>query len=321
MKKTIFIYTIIIFATIFYFGFNKSTNAAILIEGLNSQEKFGDFLVGPGKTEIELKPGESKTFNLTISNRIGVSKTFLLETEDFTASSNLDQTVVLLEDEKGPYSLKDYISFPSSSILLNHSERATVPITISIPDDAEPGGLYGSVIVSTQTDPNDDNASAKAALITRIGVLIFVNVPGEVKKEGKVEKFSTWLDKKFFFNNNPIRFQILYRNTGNIHLNPYGQITVRNIFGATVGQADLDPWFAMPQSLRSREINWDKGHMIGRYVATLSLNRGYENIVETHTKTFYVFPMKFILIAFAGVTLVIMFFVFIFSKFEIKKKD
>lgn len=301
-------------------GLCQTSKAQVTIEGLGSQESFGDFLVGPGKTELEINPGESKTFNITVTNRIGVTKTFILETEDFTASPNLEQTVILLDDQRGPYSLKDYLKYPASEVKLNHSERAVIPITVSVPRDAEPGGLYGSVVISTKTDPTEEKSTAKTSLITRIGVLIFVKVPGEVKTEGKVEKFDTFPSKKFYFNNDPIKFQVLFRNTGNVHLNPYGQVTVRNIFDSTVGQTDLDPWFAMPQSLRSREFSWDKGHMMGRYVATLSINRGYDNIVETHTKVFYVFPIKLILVSLLGIVLVVTLLIYIFSKFEIRRK-
>ena len=289
------------------------------ISGLDPNRK--DFVVGPGKTEVALNPGEQKNVDIIVTNRMGNDKIFKLEVEDFTGSQNVEQTVVLLGDDRGPYSLKDYLSFDESKFELKNGQRATIPVTISVPFDAEPGGLYGSVLVSVVSDSNEDGtidgAHGGNVIVSRIGTLFFVQIPGDVKTEGVLEEFKTAGNKKIF-SEGPIGFQLFYENTGNIHVNPYGEIAIENIFGEDVGFIEIEPWFAMPSSLRLREVSWDRGFLLGRYKATARINRGYDDIIDTKTFTFYVLPWKIVLGGFAGIAVLFLLVRWVMSRFEFK---
>ena len=291
----------------------------IKYEQLSSDQIVGDFLVGPGKVELELNPGESETVNVTLSNRMGSEKTFTVVVEDFVGSESTEQPVVLLGDQRGPYSLQDYLVVPSQEMTVGHTERIVIPITVSVPTDAEPGGRYGSVLFQTKSESIENGAKPSASIISRIGVLFFVTVPGDLKYEGNVEKFDTAFGKRVY-DSGPIGFEILYRNTGNVHVNPYGRISVRNMFGSEVGAVELDPWFAMPEFLRLREVTWDRGWLFGKYKAVLSINKGYDNLVETREVVFYVLPWKPISVAVIIVAIFIFLLTKIFSTFEIKRK-
>ena len=289
------------------------------ISGLNADRK--DFVVGPGKTEVTLNPGEQKTVDIIVTNRMGDDRIFKLKIEDFAGSKKTDQTVVLLGDDRGPYSLKDYLSFEESEFELKNGQRATIPVTISIPHDAEAGGLYGSVLVKTVSKPTeeerDEGASGGNVIVSRIGTLFFVRIPGDVATEGILKEFQTVMHKKVF-SEGPIDFQLFYENTGSIHVNPYGEISIENIFGEEVGFVEIEPWFAMPNSLRLREVSWDRGLLFGRYTATAQINRGYDDIIDTKTLSFYVLPWK---VAFGGFAVIASLFLFvrwIISRFEFK---
>ncbi|MEX0931443.1 MAG: hypothetical protein WDZ88_01695 [Candidatus Paceibacterota bacterium] len=297
--------------------------AQYTVETVSTEGVPKDFVLGPGKTELTLNPGESKVVQLLVTNRTGSDQQFELGVEDFTGSQNTRQTVVLLGNERGPYSLKDYLSFEARTFTLNHGERAIVPVTVSIPSDAEPGGLYGSVLVSLipkKQDFSGQEVTGSNAIVTRLGSLFFVTVPGLTERDGALEAFDT-IGRKRFFTEGPIPFQILYRNEGTIHVNPYGIVSIRNILGDVVGEVQIEPWFALPNSLRNREVEWGNSFLMGRYTATLELNRGYNDIVDTQTITFYVIPWTVILTV-VGITLIILLFLkWIFSKFEFRKKE
>ena len=101
-----------VFLVVFVFSFIPNFFvSAYTIETIPGQGVFGDFVAGPGKVELEIKPGESKTVNITVTNRMGDDRFFNLEVEDFTGSNNPEATVVLLGNERGPYSLKDIFHF------------------------------------------------------------------------------------------------------------------------------------------------------------------------------------------------------------------
>lgn len=300
------------------------TNAAYEIEKLPEDTVVGDFVVGPGKVELSVQPGETKTVELLVTNRMGTARTFNLAIEDVTGSQDPNTTVVLLGDDRGPYSLHDYLQISEMSFVLQHAERARVPVTISVPADAEPGGRYGTVLVTT-TSAEDGTAvepgmaRTGSVIVSRVGTLFFVTVPGDVRTEGALEDFSTIPDK-MFFTDGPIRFQVLFGNTGSIHLNPYGEIRIRNIFGQEVGVVRADPWFALPGSLRFRELAWDRGYLGGYYTAELTLNRGYQDILDTATISFVVIPWKLIAIVFGALFALIFAIRFIARRFEIRVK-
>ncbi len=278
---------------------------------------YQDFVVGPGKVELEINPGESKTTAITVSNRTGGKRTFNLEVEDFTGSRNPSEAVVLLGDDRGPYSLRDFLKFESSTFELENGQRATIPVTVSLPTDVEPGGHYGTVLV--RTTQREATGPQSSAIVSRLGVLFFVKVPGPVKEEGQLTGFNT-LDGKRIYGSGPITMRLLYENNGSVYVNPYGEIKIKNMFGQEVGSVQVDPWFSLPQSVRLREVTWDRPFLFGRYTATASINRGYGNIVDTQELSFWVIPWKIAVGALVAIFLLIVIVRFIISKFEIRRK-
>jgi hypothetical protein len=192
-------------------------------------------------------------------------------------------------------------------------------VRVSVPPDAQPGGRYGSVLVNTTSLPSEEKSTGSAAIISRVGVLFFVTVPGDVEKEGKLSEF-TLKNNKHFLWSGPIEHEILYENTGNMYLNPYGRISITNMFGEEVGNLEVKPWFAMPHSVRLREISWNKAFLFGKYTATLSLNRGYDDVIDTVSVSFFVLPIKYILISLIGVFVLVYLGYWVLSKFEIRRK-
>lgn len=283
----------------------------------------GDFVVGPGKTEFTIKPGESKTVEILVTNRTGQLRQFNFEVEDAAGSTDLRAPVVLLGADRGPYTLKDYVHLPKMSIDLEHNQRARIPVVVSVPADAEPGGRYGSVLVTTVTkdaSAGDVNGAApSSAIISRIGTLFFLTIPGDINIDGEFKSIKT-IPNKRFFTDGPISFQLLFENKGDLHLNPYGEVRITNLFDEEVGFVKLDPWFALPKSLRSREIEWDRELLIGKYTAVAHINRGYDDIIDVQSVTFWVLPWKLIAMVFGGLFLVFFLIRFVAKNFEFKRK-
>ncbi len=290
---------------------SPSADPGYALGTLPDNKVYNDFVVGPGKIEIDLNPGESRTIELTIANRLGTEKTFSLTEEDFTGSNDVNNPVVLLGDDRGPYSLKDLIHVPGSSVVVPHAQKAFIPVTISIPANAQPGGLYGSVIVSVSTkqasNESPENASiATNPLVTRLATLFFVRVTGDAKEEGSLTKFQLAGGKTFLLNNQPISFDMIFQNTGDVFLVPQGQISVNNMLGSSVGAITVDPWFALPQSLRFREVSWAPPFLFGRYTAHAVIRRGYGSTTDEMDLVFWVIPWKIILAIFIGLILIIL---------------
>lgn len=311
MKKISFL-TLIIFFLFPYSCF------AFKIETLQIGIK-GDFILSPGKTEIWLNPGEKVVKEISVTNRSGKEMKFKIEIEDFSGSFELEKPIILFGEKRGPYSLKDYLKPEIFEFSLSHGQRITIPIEISIPKDAEPGGKYGAVIVSTVPQENEKKEGIGVTIISRLANLFFVRVKGDVKEEGYLKEFKT---NKKFYSRSPIKFQLIFENRGNVHLVPYGIIEIFNLLGKKVTEIEVKPWYSMPNSLRIREIELQKEiFLFGIYQAKALINRGYQNIVDQKSVTFWVLPIEKVLGLLFVIILVFGLFKFISSKYEIKRKS
>jgi hypothetical protein len=292
-------------------------------EQLPNDDVFSDFVVGPGRFELALEPGQSRTVELVVSNRMGVEKVFSFETEDAEGTVDGSQALILLGDDRGPYTIKDYISVPHNEFTLQHAQRARIPVTVSIPADADPGGRYGSLLISIVSDKNELNAAGGAApasvLISRIGTLFFISTPGTTKAAGETLDFAT-VNNKSVFTDSPIPMSIVFENTGDVHLNPYGEIKITNLLGDEVGFVELAPWFVLPGAVRNRVVDWDRELLIGRYTAIAQINRGYDDAIDTRTVVFWVLPWKILLPIFIALFLIFAAIRYIATRFEFKRK-
>lgn len=279
----------------------------------------GDFVVGPGRAEISVSPGETIVKEITVTNRISAGRIFKLEVEDIAGTLDGSSAVELSGAERGPYSIRDYISFPTDTFTLDLGERARIPVTIKIPENAEPGGFYGSVLVSTDRTGESDPGVPRSPVIARVGSLFFVTVRGDIEMSGQTKSVQT-LDGKAWYEEGPVNLGITYENTGSVHVNPYGEISITNMFGEEVGFVELDPWFVLPKSLRTREITWDREFLFGRYKVTARINRGYDNQIDEVSTTFWVLPWKIVLGIFFAVFIIIFTIRAFFRTFEFKRK-
>ena len=323
MKRKILLFFLIVVCGLGFFVVQKSQVFAYQIQKLTGTEIKNDFVLGPGKVELFMKPGERVKKEIYVTNRSGKDMTFKVEIEDFRGSRDLDEVTVLLGDEKGPYSLKDYIHPEILNFSLKHGERMILPVEVAIPNNAEPGGLYGSVIITDTTNITKEQKTEKervksqTTLISRLSALFFVRVAGDVAEDGSLKSFKT---DKNFYEQSPINFEIQYENNGSIHENAYGLIEINNFLGKKVEEIRVDPFFAMPDSIRKRSVEFNRKWLIGRYSATLKLNRGYQDIIDEKTVTFWVIPWKLILLLILVIAFIIWLMKKISSKFEIRKK-
>jgi len=283
----------------------------------------GDFVVGPGRVELNVQPGETILTEITVTNRISDNRDFLLEVADIAGTADGSSALNLIEgDNPGPYSIRDYISFPEDTFTLALGERARIPVTITLPPNMTPGGLYGTILVSTLQPPAEvaDINVPRNPIIARVGSHVFLNIAGEKEVGGSVLSIEV-LPSLWWHESGPIDFAVSYENTGSVHLNPYGELSIYNTFGQEVGYVALEPWFVLPASLRTREIEWDRQFLFGRYTAVAQINRGYGDIVDEVQVSFWVLPWKIILGVFVGIFILVLAIRLFARTFEFKRKQ
>lgn len=256
----------------------------------------GQFAVRPAKVEITANPGEEKTTILTLSNGTALPLQVDVSFEDIgpsTQNTALDEPVKLLGKEGGMYPMRELFSTSKSRIEVISGEEAQVPITVRVPKDAEAGGRYGSVVLTFKPIIKEGGAqAANVSFESRIATTFFLRVAGETKEEGELVEFGLFNKAKTVRSPSadaPLRFQIAYENKGDVHLDPYGGITISPFFGDDQ-KIVVDPWAVLPGATRMREIDLSTELPIGYYTAHLDLNRGYKDIVDVRDVSFWVVP-------------------------------
>jgi len=256
----------------------------------------GSFAVRPAKVELIAEPGEQITRNIEIANGTGLPLSIVVSYEDIapkTQAVATEDAVSLLGEERGEYPLSELMSTTKKSFRLVSGEAMSVPVTVTIPKDAPPGGLYGSVVFTFKPIfSKDSTESQNIAIESRLASLFFVRVAGETREEGEIAAFGLFNQEKYLkqpSRDKPLRFQVAYTNAGNVHLNPYGRMVVSSTFGNDV-EVVIDPWVVLPGATRMRELNVHNALSPGFYTAKLEQNRGYQDIVDERVVSFWILP-------------------------------
>lgn len=271
--------------------------------------------IAPPVITLTADPGQ--TLRTQISLRDVSTATLIVtgEVNDFTASDGEDGAPKLLLEpgEASPYSMKSWIR-PLSEITLKPRQLENMPVVINVPRDAAPGG-YFSVVRFTARAPELEGTGV--SLSASLGALIFVRVNGAADEKLAFEEFTAVKQngqKSTLFEGLPIMFVARVANKGNVHLQPAGQIIIRDMFGKTVAgiNVNLPPRNILPGSIRRFESPLDKAVMgktqlFGRYTADIKLTYGDNKQVITERMTFWVIPWK--LIGFGILGLIVAFLV------------
>jgi hypothetical protein len=205
---------------------------------------------------------------------------------------------------------------------LQPNERANFSFAINVPADAQPGGHYGALILSTS--PPDQIATEGVGVSAQVGVLIFVRVSGEVREAGSIAEFG-FKNPKVWYNHLPIDFFLRFENSGNTHLRPTGNLFIKNWFGRQVASIALNSDFRaiLPRSVRRFDFGWgdkaeDSGDFlaqlsrewkhfaIGKYEATVALNYGSEGKVVVEKRAFSVWPWRLMLVGGTGLVVILL---------------
>lgn len=258
--------------------------------------------IAPPVITLAVAPGQTTTALIYLRD---ISKTDLIVTgtaNDFIAAGEDGTPKILLEPgETSPYSMKSWIgALPTLRLIPREIKAMTVRITV--PANASPGGHYG-VIRFTATPP--DIKSTGVSLSASLGALLLVTVGGNITEKVAVDSFSATQNNQsgVLFEAPPINFASVFKNTGNVHEQPTGQITITDMLGHKLAalNVNLPPRNILPDSKRKfmsaldSTVIGDKV-MFGRYTADLSVTYGSNKTPLKAQVVFWIIPYRLIIV-------------------------
>lgn len=186
-------------------------------------------IISPGFVDIKLTPGQNYSGYFDVAFERGGPDTMYLWTEQLDISDSTG-TEFSRRVSRTEQTLANWIRLgrtvitkPESITYTNGDNVVKIPYTMSIPADAEPGGHYAAIIVSSR--PEQPQGGNQVAINKEEAFQILVTMDGNQKLDTALEWFRT-KNNQLFFSNLPIEFEANFVNKGNIHVIPRGNIEV-----------------------------------------------------------------------------------------------
>lgn len=258
--------------------------------------------ISPITFELTGNPGDViinqlKVYNPSDNTSVGIG----MEVEDIAPRGEMGQ-VVVEPAETETYSLARWVKVEPEEFILKPKEQKFITFTLSIPENAEPGGHYGTILAGTRIVAGPGVTGATIA--QRVGALVLLSVSGEIIEELIVKDFSAPRYSEY----GPIPFTIRFENKGTIHVKPRGFVTITNWLGNKVADVEFPQRNVLPNAVRKIEIPWgQKWFWPGKYTATLNGSYGILNIpFAPAVITFWAFPWKVGLVVWVVIVLFIL---------------
>lgn len=237
------------------------------------------FRISPVRSEYIIEKGRSETMVITLENPTAGPINAEAVVNNFIASDKEDGEPRLILDDNAEQPANDFRTFVGDlpDVSLKPGERREIPVTISVPQDANSGGYYGAI----RFVPTDEGQDGNVALTASVGSIVLARVPGNLVEKLNLEQLSAAQggNTKSFLTGGDVDIITRLENVGNIHVQPFGKVQVKDMFGNVVAEYELnatDPRAnILPNSIRKFEDAIEKPGRgwFGRY--TIEANIGY----------------------------------------------
>jgi hypothetical protein len=273
--------------------------------------------VTPSIAHLDLAT-DAPEYELTYANNTKSEINLVLSVQDFTELEDSYKIDFLTGKDSAnyKYSLSSWISFENKNLDLAPGEKKSVKVFID-KNRITKGGHYASILAEIQAPENQQQVNIKAVLSS----LLFVRAStGKEIEEGKIDTFEPLRDGIDY----PDTYILRFKNSGNVHVIPYGLIQVFDPLGnlVTKGALNDNSLDALPESIRRYDTNvttYQKILLPGIYTAKIDLHFGKTNQKLSMTIKFFSQGMfNFIKI---GLALVIILLVLLYLRKRIIKKS
>jgi len=248
------------------------------------------FQISPPTANYAADPGGRSSGTIKVTNLTDTLISLKVGRQNFVAKGE-EGEIELVDNADPLYSLAPWFNIAEPTIDVAARATKEVHYSIAIPNDAEPGGRYGSIIFSS-IPPKLPAGVSGASVIQTIAGIVFERINGTANEKLEVASFGTL---KNFYEYGPVEFSTRLKNTGTVHEKATGTITIKNMLGIKVDTIPLDEHFVIPGSIRHLKNAWPNGKkqplLFGRYTATLNATYAGGQKLSA-TTTFTVLPWR-----------------------------
>jgi hypothetical protein len=260
----------------------------------------------PPRVEITVNPGQTLTKEIKIRNESSTERLVTTALKDFVVTDDAGTPLQLdsAQSSQNRWAASQWLQISPTNLKLKPGETKSLILTVITPDDALPGGHYAMVIHTPENEAILNQTGAK--VITNVGTLVYITIPGDIKQDAQVKNFSAPRFSEF----GPIDFKATVANLSDIHITPAGSINITNWFGGKTAVLPLNNINIFPYTNRDFASTLGKKWLFGRYQAQLIAAYGTAGGTLAATLYFWVIPWRLLLLIFFIIsTLVLLFLV------------
>lgn len=177
---------------------------------------------------------------------------------------------------------------PITRLRLAPSQVKKLGLRIRIPKDEPPSDYYLTLIFLSQRQNDPELETSNAITTGGVGVNLLLSVGPQSATSGILEEFSA----PFFQETGPVPFTVRLKNTSSHFIYPEGIITIRNMFGQTIGQIELLPVNILSGSTRALPSTEQFEFLARKQEAERKLASGDEEEIDESLRDLLIDPEK-----------------------------
>jgi len=275
-----------------------------------------------------MNPGETKEDSVNLVNNSDDEVVVKVYPVDATTTN--DGNFTLVDENVEQIGIGSWIDMFAYEVGLKPHEVKKIPFTITLPDNVDVGDHMGGIIVQeVSRGPAGTNKEGMTmSIVTRVGVRIYLTVPGERVEDISIEEFNKLFVKeesgffrKFLDLNYYTQFILNLKNNGNVRIEPEVKVKIKNIFGQTVDELGGQLGMVFPKKSSNIFLRWNKNLFFGRYTAEAEVV--YSDTVEPATTkiVFWAIPYKILTLLGALIIIIVLLRLVILYFMELSKES
>jgi len=223
--------------------------------------------VSPAVIEVAGSAGQQIQRELTISNQTGIGLPVSTKVE-----SLIDTDEVISSSIRQQFDGSSWISLDEESFLMGTDETKKIPVMISIPKDATPGGHYAQISIRGLTLENGKlEGSGTSIVVPEITVSVFITVAGYINERLNLASSDIFGITVAQGSEKLINFNI--ENRGNVHALVVPMLILEKN-GKEYSKTALTPKVILPNSIKSYSETWQVPKPSGIYSARIEFSYG-----------------------------------------------
>tara|TARA_R110001592_G_scaffold125325_3_gene335228 strand:- start:4396 stop:5307 length:912 start_codon:yes stop_codon:yes gene_type:complete len=237
-------------------------------KGVNDYKTKG-ISVSPAHFHLNMKPGEVKTYKITIKNDTEKTEKFKVNTFDFNMDGKGKSSFI--SPGTGKYSLSKWLNVSPTFIEVAPGEKKEIKFTVNIPTDSTGNKAAWNIIMIEQEEPRkkleppsqSDQTIALGVIPTfAFGVFVYQNPPNVSSNSVEITNFS-----KVAKNDSVNFIQIEAKNTGNGIAYCTSYVDLTNLNTGKQQRLMVKRFTIVPELTRDFTFILPKGLEKGKYLA------------------------------------------------------